>query len=301
MNMIVAMGRRDFLVGLGGLAATPLLAGSAFAQAQHAAEDALRTEINQMRTSGRVRPLRMEPRLTLVAQRMSEAVGRGMDAQGVLDGVAQRLDGADYNRRAHVALLRGGQATAQAVLAAWRADGGSTAALLTANLEEIGIAYLSNEGAAPNLPRDIWVVVLADPLRAAAAGWHDEVINRVNTFRGQNFLPPLNANMDLDRAAQAHAQDMLQRDFVSHTNPDGLVPAARALAAGYRYSRIAENLTVGPETPEEAVQAWIDSPPHRDAMMLTDVNEIGAGYVFAPRDGGRQVFHHYWTILLGRQ
>lgn len=293
--------RRGFLKGLGGLVATPLLAGSAFAQTQHAAEDALRQEINQQRMAGRVRPLRMEPRLTLVAQRMAESVGRGMDAQGVLNGVAQRLDGADYNRRAHVALLRGGQVTAQGVMAAWRADGASMTALLTANLEEIGIAFLSNAAAAPNLPRDIWVVVLADPLRAAVAGWHDEVINRVNAFRGQNFLPPLQRNADLDRAAQVHAEDMLRRDFVSHSNPDGLVPAARALAAGYRYSRIAENLTVGPETPEEAVQAWIDSPPHREAMMLTDVNEIGAGYVFAPRDGGRQVFHHYWTILLGRQ
>lgn len=299
--MAMGAGRRGFLKRLGGLVATPLLAGSAFAHAQQADEDALRQEINQLRMAGRVRPLRMEPRLTLVAQRMAESVGRGMDAQGVLNDVAQRLDGADYNRRAHVALLRGGQATAEGVMAAWRADGASTTALLTANLEEVGIAFLPNSQAAPNLPRDVWVVVLADPLRAAVAGWHDEVINRVNAFRGRNFLPPLRANAELGRAAQIHAEDMLRRDFVSHSNPDGLAPAARALEAGYRYSRIAENLTVGPETPEEAVQAWIDSPPHREAMLLTDVNEIGAGYVFAPRDGGRHVFHHYWTILLGRQ
>lgn len=299
--MVPGAGRRSFLLGLGGLAAVPSLPGMAFAQVERAAEDVLRTEINQMRMSARARPLRMEPRLTLVAQRMADAVGRGADAQGILNDVAQRLDGADYIRRAHVALLRGGQPTPEGVLARWRADGGSAGALMTANLEEIGIAFLANEDAAPNLPRDIWVVVLADPLRAATSGWRDEVINRVNAFRGQNFLPPLRPNPILDRAAQGHAEDMVRRDFVSHVNPDGQAPAARALGAGYRYSRIAENLTVGPETPEQAVQAWIDSPPHRAAMLLTDVNEIGAGYVFAPRDGGAQVFHHYWTILLGRQ
>lgn len=297
----IRTGRRAFLCGLAGMTALSVLPCPAGLMAQDSQEEALRILINRMRIAARAKPVRAEPRLTLVARRMADAVARGLDAQGVLNDVAQRLDGAGYYRRAHVALLRGGEPDADAVLSAWRANRDTAGVLLTANMEEIGIALVRNGSAAPNLPRDIWVVVLADPLRAAALGWHDDVINRVNAFRAQNVLPPLSANPLLDRAAQAHAEDMLRRDFVAHVNPDGEAPAARALAAGYRYSRIAENLTVGPETPEQAVQAWIDSPPHRAAMLLTDIKEIGAGYVFAQRDGGDKVFHHYWTILMGRQ
>lgn len=294
-------GRRIFLRGLLGVTALSVLPGPADLLAQDGQEETLRILINKMRINARAKPVRSEPRLTLVARRMADAVARGLDAQGVLNDVAQRLDGAGYYRRAHVALLRGGEPDAQAILSAWQSNRDTAGVLLTANMEEIGVALVRNENGAPNLPRDVWVVVLADPLRAAALGWHEDVINRVNAFRSQNVLPPLTANPLLDRAAQAHAEDMWRRDFVAHVNPDGEAPAVRALAAGYRYSRIAENLTVGPETPEQAVQAWIDSPPHRAAMLLTDIREIGAGYIFAQRDGGGKVFHHYWVIVMGRQ
>jgi uncharacterized protein YkwD len=296
------MNRRGAL--LKGLAAGGLLAlgGRApLALAQSTPTETMRAEINAVRRVWQRPDLTTEPRLTLVAQRMAEAVARGLDAQTVLNDIKARLDGASYPRRAHFALLRGGSPTAGEIVALWRADRGARDGLLAEGMEEIGVGYAGNAQASAGLPRDIWVVVLADPLRPASAGWKEDVIARVNAFRGRNTLPPLRPDPLLDRAAQAHAEDMLRRDYVAHESPEGSQPGDRVLRVGYRYSRIAENLTVGPETPAEAVQAWIDSPPHRRAMLLTDVDEIGAGYVFTPRDGGRQVFHHYWTLLLGRR
>lgn len=296
------MNRRGVLLtgfAAGGLGA--LVWTAPFALAQSAPSETMRAEINAIRRVWQRSAVTAEPRLTLVAQRMAEAVARGMDAQTVLNDIKIRLDGADYPRRAHFALLRGGSPSAAEIVALWRADQGAREGLLSEGMEEIGVGYVGNGQATVGLPRDIWVVVMADPLRPAMAGWKEDVVARVNTFRGRNTLPPLRPDPLLDRAAQAHAEDMLRRDYVAHESPEGGQPGDRALRVGYRYSRIAENLTVGPETPAEAVQAWIDSPPHRHAMLLTDIDEIGAGYVFSPRDGGRQVFHHYWTLLLGRR
>jgi len=43
-------------------------------------------------------------------------------------------------------------------------------------------------------------------------------------------------------AATLHSQDMLNRDYFSHTNPDGLDPADRATNAGYPTTSVGENI-----------------------------------------------------------
>lgn len=41
----------------------------------------------------------------------------------------------------------------------------------------------------------------------------------------------------------------------------------------------AENVTINPETPEEAVLAWLRSPSHCSAMMDKELRYLGVGYV----------------------
>lgn len=89
---------------------------------------------------------------------------------------------------------------------------------------------------------------------------------------------PLAVNDKLALAAQRHAEDMEERDFFEHDNPDGETPRDRMRAAGYTGSVTGENIAQGQNTPADVVQAWIDSPGHCRNMMSSSYTEIGVGF-----------------------
>ena len=57
--------------------------------------------------------------------------------------------------------------------------------------------------------------------------------------------PPLAPNQLLINTAVAHSQDMIDRNFFDHTNPDGLTAGDRITAAGYPWIAYAENIAWG--------------------------------------------------------
>ena len=54
----------------------------------------------------------------------------------------------------------------------------------------------------------------------------------VNEAREQHGLPPLQSRPELDRAAQAHAEDMLNRNYFDHVSPEEKTVFDRYVAAG---------------------------------------------------------------------
>lgn len=128
-----------------------------------------------------------------------------------------------------------------------------------------------------------------------------EMINRTRWEHGH--LPPLKSNAALAHAALAHSQDMAHNDFFGHQGGDGLSPWERIDAAGYgNWYILAENIAAGQKTPAEVLQAWMDSPHHRENLLNPDINEAGIGYVFQADDtypGGTWGYGHYWTLDMG--
>ncbi|MGH8206935.1 MAG: CAP domain-containing protein, partial [Steroidobacteraceae bacterium] len=59
----------------------------------------------------------------------------------------------------------------------------------------------------------------------------------------------------MTRAAAAHARDMLEHDYFSHTGSDGSTPGQRIAGAGDRYQLFGENIAFGPQDAGQAVQA----------------------------------------------
>jgi uncharacterized protein YkwD len=53
---------------------------------------------------------------------------------------------------------------------------------------------------------------------------------------------PLAVTRELSAAARAHSQDMDDRNFFSHTNPDGQSASARALEEGHGSGFVGENI-----------------------------------------------------------
>ena len=64
-----------------------------------------------------------------------------------------------------------------------------------------------------------------------------------------------------------HAQDMATRGYFDHTTPEGVTFDARITAAGYAWSRAAENIAAGQRDPAAVMAAWMDSAGHRRNIL----------------------------------
>ena len=120
------------------------------------------------------------------------------------------------------------------------------------------------------------------------AAYEQEVFDLVNQIREENGLEPFVYNETLAETARAHSQDMIDRNFFDHTNPDGKSPFDRMRDNGLSYSMAAENIAVGYPSPEAVVEGWMNSQGHR-ANILGGCEELGVGLAL----GGS--YGYYWT------
>jgi uncharacterized protein YkwD len=108
----------------------------------------------------------------------------------------------------------------------------------------------------------------------------------LNGERADQGLAPLAANDRLATAAAAYAQDLVADSYFSHTGRDGSGVLDRIKRTGYlpddRAWRIGENLAWGTgalATPASIMQAWMNSPGHRENILNARYREIGIGVV----------------------
>ncbi len=103
------------------------------------------------------------------------------------------------------------------------------------------------------------------------------VIDFTNSQRKANGnLTALTENQKLDEAAAAKLADMFAQQYFEHINPQGKGPSSLADTVAYQYVAIGENLALGNFKDDQAlVQAWMNSPGHRENILNTKYTEIG--------------------------
>lgn len=116
---------------------------------------------------------------------------------------------------------------------------------------------------------------------SSVSAFEKEVFELVNKERASNGLHTLTWADDIAAVARAHSQDMIDRKFFSHTNPDGNSPFDRLRNAGISYTAAAENIAYGQQTPQAVMNAWMNSSGHRANILNSRVKEIGVGAVKA--------------------
>src|SRR5262249_19517432 len=134
------------------------------------------------------------------------------------------------------------------------------------------------------------VIVLAAPFDPRVAGSAQSAAHKilalVNEARAEPrecgtrhyaAVRPLRWNATLAQVASSHASNMAQENFFSHIDRQGQSPGQRVARAGYLYRSTGENIAGGPETPEDAVRSWIESPGHCANLMSPGYTEMGAG------------------------
>ncbi len=87
--------------------------------------------------------------------------------------------------------------------------------------------------------------------------------------------PPMVLSGRLAGVAFGHAADMAAHDYFEHEDLAGQSPADRVRAVGYREKLVGENIAYGPQSVEEVVQGWLDSPDHCENIMDPRFAEMG--------------------------
>lgn len=105
------------------------------------------------------------------------------------------------------------------------------------------------------------------------------IIELTNQKRNDVGLPPLNHNSQLEQAARAKAQHMLEHNYWAHVAPDGTEPWYFFGNVGYSYRYAGENLARDFSSSSAAIDAWMASPSHRDNMLSGKYKEIGVAVV----------------------
>jgi uncharacterized protein YkwD len=101
----------------------------------------------------------------------------------------------------------------------------------------------------------------------------------MNAHRKSLGLSPLVWDSRTAAAAKAHSRDMLNRDYFSHTTPEGGTTWDRLADRGVTYSRAGENIAWGQTTGRAVFNAWLRSPGHRDNIERGSYTHHGVGKV----------------------
>lgn len=115
-----------------------------------------------------------------------------------------------------------------------------------------------------------------------------EIHAQVNEIRADHGLNQLEHDDEIAAVARTHSQDMNERDYFSHTNPEGESPADRfgdlypseCRAVGENLAYIQTGVGSGgsaEEIAERIVQGWMDSEGHRENILREGWDSEGIG------------------------
>lgn len=119
-----------------------------------------------------------------------------------------------------------------------------------------------------------------------------KVIDLTNEQRKANGLSALQADTALSNVALKKSQDMVQNNYFSHTSPTYGSPFDMMRDFGIQYKTAGENIAQGQTTPEQVVNAWMNSEGHRANILNKNFTHIGVGY---DPNG-----HHWTQMFIGK-
>ena len=122
------------------------------------------------------------------------------------------------------------------------------------------------------------------------SGLEAEILNLINSTRAAHGLSILSPNQMLTDLARLRSNDMVSRNYFSHYTPDGQNIKNIFSQYGVSYKNFGENLgNASPAnygSPQAFLNAWMNSPSHRDNMLKGYYTLIGVGVTDG---GGRRV------------
>lgn len=135
-----------------------------------------------------------------------------------------------------------------------------------------------------------WMAFAETPQPSLHAGG---VFLYTNVERYRAGLPILASDPTLSRIALLKMQDLFARQYFAHESPSGETIDDLADRIGYAYLAVGENLAMGTfQSSKDVVDAWMDSPGHRENILSTTYSHIGVA-------AGRSMYQgrNIWMIV----
>lgn len=114
--------------------------------------------------------------------------------------------------------------------------------------------------------------------QSTPSSFEQQVLNIVNEERAKAGLAPLRMDAALSNMARDKAIDMYTNKYFDHISPTYGSPFDMMTAYGISYSYAGENIARGQRSPEEVMDAWMNSPGHRANILNPNFNAIGIAY-----------------------
>ncbi len=102
-----------------------------------------------------------------------------------------------------------------------------------------------------------------------------DLLNLTNQKRADAGDRPLSLDPQLTQAAEAKAHDMFLYNYWAHNSPQGKVPWDFIKTTDYPYIYAGENLARGFTSASDVVEAWMNSPEHRENMLSKNYDNVG--------------------------
>ncbi len=107
----------------------------------------------------------------------------------------------------------------------------------------------------------------------------NDVLVLVNQERAAQGIAPVELDLEAERAAKAHAEDMQARDYLGHgTLGTSWGPSTRVtMTGGSGFSEIGENVAVFQQSATEVMNSWMNSAGHRANILNPRFTHLGVG------------------------
>lgn len=131
-----------------------------------------------------------------------------------------------------------------------------------------------------------------------AEAFIQRVVDLTNAERAKIGLAPLTRAASLEKSSAWMAQDMADNNYFEHTDRLGRSIGKRMTSFGYEaWTMVGENIAAGCKTPEEVVEAWMQSPGHRENILRPEFTEVGIGFVVSEKNP----YHYFWVQDFGKR
>ena len=180
-----------------------------------------------------------------------------------------------------------GCSTPDAAMDQWMATDFTRERILNADATTVSVGHY--EGGAYN---NYWVLIFSCPENSYTSNYRQEVLDLVNAERAKYGLQPLvMGDAKLTAAAQQRAEEIATVN--SHVRPNGTKWYTVLSEYGVTDAAAGENAAWGSVSPEEVVNAWMNSEGHRANILDPEARAMGVGYYY----NSSSTWGHQWIQL----
>jgi uncharacterized protein YkwD len=143
-------------------------------------------------------------------------------------------------------------------------------------------------------------VTSAPAAEVKLAAMESSLLKAINDERAKTGLRPVTINGPVTDLARARSTDMAQRNYFSHTTPEGtkFLSMLTDRKIGFKYGGeiLARNNYPTEQAYQTAMDSYRSSPPHMAVMLDGRYNTVGIGYAYSAEDE-----MHYFTAIFIEQ